>query len=514
MTSPVGRSNPPSLGKDNSSEREVELGTEDEKSSLYRPEVDTSNINERKLIRKLDWRTIPWPALLYLFCFLDRSSIGNARLYNMEKDLNITDTQYLLALTIFFFSFAAFELPSNLMLRRLKPSVWFSTLMVFWGIAMTTQGLVHNYGGLMTVRWWVGAFEAGIYPGVNYYLSCWYKRSEFGLRASIFFSAATVSGAFGGLLAVAIAEMDGLGGKAGWAWIFIIEGLATIVLGILSFWIIVDFPNDAKFLTEAEQVFVIRRLQEDKQMGVTGENFDWKAVKQSLSDPYTYLGIVIFAGSGMPLYAFSLFLPSIISEVRYKATPANLLTVPVYVMACIFTCGVSYLADRYGNRGWWNFTCLSISAAGYIILIASRNATLSYVAVYLSASGIYPCISNTMAWVGNNVEGTYKRSVTMAMVVSLGILQGAVSSNVYRANQTPWYPLGHGIVLMYIGIGLVSTLWYIIVLKMENARRDRGERDEIINGIPGGHEVNGRFATVEDARREKGDRWSGFRYTL
>jgi len=186
----------------------------------------------------------------------------------------------------------------------------------------------------------------------------------------------------------------------------------------------------------------------------------------------------------------------------------------VYILACISTCTVGFLADRYGNRGLFNLGCLCVAAAGYIILIVSRNPKLSYVAVYLAACGIYPCIPNTAAWASNNVEGSYKRSVALAMVISSGNLQGAVSSNVYRANQTPWYPMGHGLVLMYIMFGIISTLCLRYFLKAENARRDRGERDEIIEGYEGGLEINGRFASVDEARREKGDKWSGYRYTL
>ncbi|KAH7915264.1 major facilitator superfamily domain-containing protein [Hygrophoropsis aurantiaca] len=482
-------------------------------TNIYNADVDVSGVDERKLMRKIDWRTIPWLSFLYLLCFLDRTSIGNAKLYNMEEDLHITDTQYLLALTIFFISYSIFEVPSNVFLKRLRPSVWLSILMLCWGVMMTVQGLVHNFGGLMGMRWMLGTFEAGLYPGVNYYLSCWYKRSEFGIRAAIFFSAATVSGAFGGLLAAAIANMEGVGGKPAWAWIFILEGLATVIAGAVSFWIIVDFPDDATFLTEVERTVVIRRLQSDAQFSAAGEKLQWKYIRKSLVDWKTYLGIVVYAGSDMPLYAFALFLPSIIKE-GYQATAANLLTVPVYVLACICTCLVGYLADRYGNRGLFNFGLLCISAAGYIILISSRNATLSYVAVYLAACGIYPCIPNTIAWVSNNVEGSYKRSVSLAMVISWGNIQGAISSNVYRANQTPWYPLGHGLVLMYIAFGLVSTAIYRYLLTAENARRDRGERDEVIQGNDGGLEVNGVYATVEDAKREKGDEWSGYRYTL
>ena len=162
-------------------------------NTTYRPDVDTSSINEKKLLRKLDWALVPWLSFLYLLSFLDRTSIGNARvsvptlcvinqpsfsrqclslqLYNLEPDLHITDTQYNLALTIFFFSYSVFEVPSNIFLKRLRPSIWLSLLMFLWGIMMTVQGLVHNYGGLFGMRWMLGVFEAGLFPGVNYYLS-------------------------------------------------------------------------------------------------------------------------------------------------------------------------------------------------------------------------------------------------------------------------------------------------------------------------------------------------------
>ncbi|KAI0766047.1 major facilitator superfamily domain-containing protein [Irpex lacteus] len=163
------------------------------KSQLYSPHVDTSDVDEQKLMRKVDMWLIPWLTLLYLLCFLDRASIGNARLYGLEKDLGINGKQYNLALTIFFIAYAIFEVPSNVFLKRLRPSIWLSLLMLLWGIVMTVQGLVHNYGGLLGTRWTLGILEGGFFPGVAYYFSCWYKRSEFGFRLAIFQSATTVS---------------------------------------------------------------------------------------------------------------------------------------------------------------------------------------------------------------------------------------------------------------------------------------------------------------------------------
>lgn len=141
----------------------------------------------------------------------------------MEPDLRMAGHDYNNALTIFFISYALAEPITNVLLKRLTPRVFFTAIILLWGLIMTLMGLVKNYAGLLACRWFLGLAEAGLFPGVNYYLSCWYKRSELGLRAATFFSAAALAGSFGGLLAAAIALMDGIGGLDGWAWIFIIE---------------------------------------------------------------------------------------------------------------------------------------------------------------------------------------------------------------------------------------------------------------------------------------------------
>lgn len=179
--------------------------------------------------------------------------------------------------------------------------------------------------------------------------------------------------------------MDGIGGKAGWSWIFILEGLTTVVAGFVSYWIIQDFPNDAKFLTEEERAFVLNRLKNDNQFTIAGETLKWRYVWLSVTDWKTWVGMGAFMGIGGALYAFSLFLPTILSTLGYSPTPANLLSVPVYTVASIFTIAVGYWADRIQSRGWFNIISLTIGAIGYIILIASRNAKLSYFATYLSA---------------------------------------------------------------------------------------------------------------------------------
>lgn len=161
---------------------------------------------------------------------------------------------------------------------------------------MVTMGLCHNFGGLVTARIFLGLFEAGLFPGVNFYLSAWYTRREFGIRAAIFFSAAALAGSFGGLLAAGIHEMADVGGKPGWAWIFILEGLATILVGAACWWMVQDFPADARFLEPAEKEVVLHRLAKDKQGSSKHEDFSSRYLVAALRDWKTYAFAIVYTG--------------------------------------------------------------------------------------------------------------------------------------------------------------------------------------------------------------------------
>ncbi|MCJ1278900.1 hypothetical protein MMC21_006721 [Puttea exsequens] len=458
---------------------------------------------DRKLLWKLDLRLIPWLCLLYLISFLDRTNIGNAKLDHLNESLHITGGQYNACLSIFFVSYALFEPLTNILLKRLRPSIFIPIIMLLWGIVMVTMGLTHDFHGMMAARFFLGMAEAGLFPGINYYLSCWYKRSEFGVRAAIFFSAAAVSGSFGGLLAAAIGQMDGIGGKRGWAWIFILEGLATVLVGIASFWMVFDFPDEAHFLSEVDRQRVIRRLKADQQSSAEHEEFKMEYFWASLKDWKTYMYAMIYMGADMPLYAFSLFLPSIIKDLGYASTKAQLLSVPPYAAAAILTITVGYTADRTRQRGICNICTSVLGVIGFSMLCAGTSPGVRYAGTFLGALGIYPCIANTIVWTSNNTEGVYKRGVTMGFVIGWGNLNGVVSSNVYQMVDSPLYRQGHGIVLAYLTLflgGGSALMW--VLLRRENGRRERGERDYWAEGLG------------EGEMEKLGDRRPGFVYTL
>ncbi|KAK0650014.1 major facilitator superfamily transporter [Cercophora newfieldiana] len=465
----------------------IETAAIGDRKEEWDPDAGLSDVErariEKKLLRRLDFKLIPWLCILYLLAFLDRANIGNAKVAGLSHDLHLSTAQFNATLTIFFVSYSVFEPLTNVLLKRLRPSVFIPLIMVVWGIVMTFMGFVHNWSGLMAARWFLGLAEAGLFPGINYYLSCWYKRSEFGIRAALFFSAAAISGSFGGLLAAAIEQMNGVGGKRGWAWIFILEGLLTVLFGIASFWFVYDFPSEAKFLSPEDRARVMRRLRADKQSSANSESFSWACLWSALRDWKMWLGMSIYMGTTVPLYAFSIFLPSIIRDLGWGTTvvQTQLYSVPPYVAAALLTVAVGWLSDRTRTRGIYNVASSLVGSAGFVMLLASKNPGVQYAGTFIGAMGIYPCISNTITWTANNVEGVYRRGIILGFVIGWGNLNGIVSSNIYFS--PPHYLEGHGIVLGFLFVFLSGgSLLMTILLRLENKKRAQGKRDCWVEG--------------------------------
>ncbi|KAK7218401.1 hypothetical protein V2G26_006404 [Clonostachys chloroleuca] len=421
--------------------------------------VEERELEERRLLWKLDIQLIPWLCLLYLICFLDRTNIGNAKIAHLAEDIPMTTSEFNATLTIFFVGYAAFEVLANFLLKRFRPSIFIPSTMVLWGACMLSMGFVTSWSGLMATRWWLGVTEAGLFPGVNYYLSCWYKRSEFGVRAAIFFSAAAIAGSFGGLLAAAIQTMNGVANYAGWRWIFIIEGGITIVIGIVSYWMVHDFPDEAKFLNEDDRARVLLRLKEDKQSSAEHEDFKIDFLWAALKDWKMYVGMLIYMGPLMPLYSFSLFLPTIIQNMSFTGPEDiiknQLLSVPPYVLAALLTIVVGFWSDRIQRRGIFNICCAPISILGFVMLICTTD----------------PMVQG----------GLQQRGIVLGFVIGWGNLNGVVSSNIYF--NAPRFFEGHAVIIAYLFICIFGgSILMTALLSLENRRRRKGLRGEWVKG--------------------------------
>jgi MFS family permease len=259
-------------------------------------EARLSRLSEKKVLLKTDLHVVPILFLLFLCAFIDRINIGNARIQGLEPDLKMQGSDYNIALFTFFILYILLEVPSNIILKKMRPSVFLSSIMLGWGIVTVCQGLTKSFAGLVVCRVLIGALEAGFFPGCIYLISMFYKRHELQWRVNLFFSASIIAGAFSGLLAYAIAHMDGIGGYGGWRWIFILEGLATIAIAIASYWLVPDWPETAKFYTEDEREFWIRRLaldNEDTHMS----RWDKHTTRRVFGDVKIYLWYVLILTS-------------------------------------------------------------------------------------------------------------------------------------------------------------------------------------------------------------------------
>ncbi|KAI9930596.1 hypothetical protein MW887_011350 [Aspergillus wentii] len=442
-------------------------------------------INEKKLLRKLDYRLLPPLTILYLLSFLDRSNVGNARLEGMATDINMTGDQYLTGLTLYFIGYVVFEVPCNIVLKKTTPRIWLPTLTLVWGIVATLLGVVQNYAGYLTSRTALGIAESGLFPGVVFYLSMWYKRNEQHYRVALFFSAASLAGAFGGILAWGIAHMKGVGGYNGWRWIFILEGLLTVIMSCIAYFWVYNYPATAEFLSEEERAFIQFRLKSDND-STRDEEFSWSAVQDAFKDPKVWLYGLGFHTMSLPLYTLSLFL---------------LLTVPPYAVAFVLTITVAVFSERTHLRAPFIMGSSALGCIGYILLLAQKRPGVSYLGTFFAAAGIYPAVAIVLSWPANNVSGQTKRCIANAMQISIGNLGAVLGTQLYRTETAPRYYLGHSFALGYLvaNIIVVAILWQ--VLKRENAEKERERESQGLSAFMGDlGDAEGEFLGDKDPR--------------
>lgn len=452
------------------------------------------DIDRKKLLRKLDLRLLPIFTILYLLSFLDRGNIGNAKIEGLAEDLNLEGNQYNLCLTIFFIFYAAMEIPSNMILKRWKPNIFVPLTVVLFGAVAACMGTVNNYSQLMATRALLGVFEAALFPGISYILSMYYKKTELLVRQAVFFSAGSIAGAFSGLLAAGISQMDGVGGYEGWRWIFILEGIFTFLFGILSFWWFPRYPKNAAFLTEREREFVqwnVHNLTNDVKThpnAPKGEDTssDRKFLWAVFKDPNCWFRLFSHMGILLPLYGISLFTPTIIRNLGYTATTAQLLSVPIYVLAAILSVVEAFLSDWTGLRTpflVFNYICMIVGFVVCISLDPRVNPQGIYVGIYICAIGLYPATSVSIVWNSNNLAGTYKRAIGIGFQIGLGNFSGAFVSNFYRDQDSPRYVMGHGLTLGFVGLGAVALLCGILNLRWSNAKKKRAIESGEFDGM-------------------------------
>ncbi|GAB7364040.1 hypothetical protein MBLNU230_g4597t1 [Neophaeotheca triangularis] len=467
-----------------------------------------------RIFKKVDVRLVPMLALLYLISHIDRANIGNAKLEGLEDSLNMTGNDYNVALSIFFIPYILAEVPSNLVLSRMKPSTWIGALVLAWGTVMTLTGVVQSFGGLLATRFFLGLTEAGFFPGAIYLVGQWYPPEKTQFRMACFYCVSAASGAFSGLLAAGIAQMDGVGGYEGWRWIFILEGIITVVIGAFTYFLLPDDPSSSSRWLNNDEIrylelnhFVHRGLR--KQVEVPGEKkrFSWRTLRQVLFDWQLYLQAMVFMSNAVPNYGLKFTMPQIIRNMGYSSANAQLLTAPPYALGAVSALVSAILADKFRWRMPFIVGSQSLLIVAYAILFSkagdiTNNVAVCYFAVFLACAGVYPIMPGCNAWTINNLAGPQKRAMGIAFMICVGNCGGIVGSYIFIDSEKPKYPTGFGSSLSFAAAGIICALTLEALYWNMNRRNAKFTEEEI------------RDKYTEEELEKMGDRSPLFTYKL
>ncbi|KAA1474439.1 MFS general substrate transporter [Dentipellis sp. KUC8613] len=422
----------------------------------------------------------------------------------------MTDHQYSTALTITYVPYIVAELPMNLLMKRLGANITLPVMVTLWGMVCACQGAVKSYGGLLACRFFLGALEGGLFPGIVLYMSSFYKRHAMQLRFAMMFSVTSLAGAFSGLLAAAIQNMNGMRGLSGWAWIFILEGVFTTVFGIVSFFLIPAAPSTMWLLNPEERVAYTRALADDWSGDEEHEVFSWSEVASAFTDaPHVLLNCLPLFASGLTLFGLANFTPTIVNALGHSATQSQLLSVPPYACSFVFSIVAAYFSDRYRQRGAMAIFCALIALAGYAIFIATPNKHANYGALFLQIIGVYsipPCLST---WQANNVQPHYRRATAVAMAFMSTNLGGIVSTWIFLG--PPRFRDASIVNLSFIlALGVAAGAIVLYLRRQNRIKREtvaRLLREHGDGTGPGGWDSR-------EERARLGDRHPRFEYTL
>ena len=350
--------------------------------------VETEAVDGRALYRKISWRLIPYMFLLYIVNYLDRVNVGFAAM-DIQRDLHFSNTVYGTGAGIFFLGSALFDLPSNLILTRVGPRVWMARIMISWGVISTCMMFMRSAESFYVLRFLLGVSEAGFFPGMIIYLTYWFPTHERARAVARFMTATSLAGVVGGPLSSAVLRMDGLHGLAGWQWLFLTEGIPTILLGISVLFLLKDHPEKAGWMTPKERVWLAGELKRDS------ERYG-AASHHRLMDAFKLPALWVLAGayfvSQVGVYIVNLWMPLILDSFSRGAADASLMarysTIP-YLAAAAMTVAVGWSSDRRNERRWHIAGCLTLSAVGFAWAATAQSMAVALCALTLAAVGLW-----------------------------------------------------------------------------------------------------------------------------
>jgi MFS family permease len=354
---------------------------------------------------------------MYWLNFLDRNAITLARLNNFEEDLGLVGNQYNTAVSILFVGYILGQVPSNMIITRVRPSWYMGICMMGWAIVSGLTAVARNYTGIVLTRFFLGVVEAPYYPGALYILSIFYTRKEIATRISILYSGNILASAFAGLIAIGVFELDGVHGVSGWRWLFIIQGVATFVIAVFACFILPDEPLTTRWLSPEERKLAHDRVARDT-VGQENNVSMWNGLKESIRDPkvwvFVYMQHLHIATNG-----FKNFFPSIVKTLGFNRTITLVLTCPPYLVAGGVSIAWAASSGHFNERTWHITIAKAVATFGFVLGCATLNVGARYFAMCVFTIGTYGVNSIILGWVSSTCGQTKEKKAAALAIANV-----------------------------------------------------------------------------------------------
>ncbi|MFD4840070.1 MFS transporter [Achromobacter sp. NPDC058515] len=429
--------------------------------------------SEEAVYSKVMWRLLPFLFLCYLFAYLDRVNVSFAKL-QMLNDLSMSEAVYGLGAGIFFVGYLLFEVPSNLILLRVGARRWIARIMVTWGLISAGMMFVTTPTSFYIMRFLLGVAEAGFIPAILLYLTYWFPASQRSKVTALFLTGIPMSGVVGGPLSGWImSSMGGVHGLSGWQWLFLLEGIPTVLIGVAAFFFLDDRVADAKWLTQDEKDLIAHNLRHDS----AGQK-KLSSVRDGLLSPRILLLSAIYFCFTMGLYGVSFWLPSLVKAAGVSDTMnIGLLSALPYAAATLAMILVGQSSDARGERRWHLAVPGVIGAAALCLsVVYANNTVLAMIALTAGTMGVMTTISQFWT-VPPAILGGAAAAAGIALANSIGSISGVISPYLIGWMQTTTGSTGGGIVGIAASMVLGSLLTFLVPAKDVNtapAARGRG----------------------------------------
>jgi ACS family tartrate transporter-like MFS transporter len=341
-------------------------------------------------VARVTRRLIPFLFLLYLLNFLDRVNVGFAAL-EMNRDLGFGPAVYGFGAGVFFLGYCLFEVPSNLVLYRTGARLWIARIMVTWGLAASAMMFVRAPTSFFVIRFLLGVAEAGFFPGIIFYLTYWYPARERAKAYAWFLAAIPICGVVGGPISGALLGLDGYLGLQGWQWLFLLEGIPSVLVGLAVLWLLPDRPRDARWLPPAERSWLEATLEEEGSHAIAGHGVSFL---KALRNPMVWLLGLTYFLLVVALYGFALWLPQLIkASGTFTNFQVGVITAIPYAIAAVGMVMVGRRSDRTGERYFHLALPALAGAVGFVAVTRMGSTGPLVAALSLTAFGV-------LAWLG------------------------------------------------------------------------------------------------------------------